>query len=73
MIAFFKQLVPTKMALEACGGAHYWARELTALGHEVRLIPPNTSNPLSNAARMTATTPRQSVKRRVGQACISCR
>ncbi len=28
------------MALEACGGAHHWARELTALGHEVRLIPP---------------------------------
>ena len=28
------------MALEACGGAHHWARQLTQLGHEVRLIPP---------------------------------
>ena len=28
------------MALEACGGAHHWARELAPLGHEVRLIPP---------------------------------
>ncbi len=28
------------MALEACGGAHHWARELMALGHEVRLNPP---------------------------------
>lgn len=28
------------VALEACGGAHHWARELTAMGHEVRLIPP---------------------------------
>ena len=28
------------MALEACGGAHYWARELGKLGHTVRLIPP---------------------------------
>ena len=28
------------MALEACGGAHPWVRELTILGHEVRLIPP---------------------------------
>ena len=27
------------IALEACGSSHYWARELTALGHEVRLIP----------------------------------
>jgi transposase len=28
------------VALEACGGAHHWARLLTQLGHEVRLIPP---------------------------------
>ena len=28
------------VALEACGGAHHWARELRAMGHEVRLIPP---------------------------------
>ena len=26
--------------MEACGSAHYWAREITALGHDVRLIPP---------------------------------
>jgi transposase len=29
-----------RVALEACGGAHHWARLLTQLGHEVRLIPP---------------------------------
>jgi transposase len=28
------------VALEACGGAHHWARQLTQLGHKVRLIPP---------------------------------
>lgn len=28
------------VGLEACGGSHYWAREVAALGHEVRLIPP---------------------------------
>ena len=28
------------VALEACGGAHHWARELRAMGHDVRLIPP---------------------------------
>ena len=39
MISFFKKLPPTVIALEACGGSHYWARELTALGHTVRLIP----------------------------------
>jgi len=28
------------VALEACGGAHHWARELAWMGHDVRLIPP---------------------------------
>src|SRR5208282_5748025 len=28
------------IGIEACGSAHYWGRELRALGHEVRLIPP---------------------------------
>lgn len=45
MIAFFKKLAPTEIAMEACGGAHYWARELMALGHEVRLIPPQYVKP----------------------------
>jgi transposase len=31
--------------MEACASAHYWARELQALGHEVRLIPPQYVRP----------------------------
>ena len=42
---FFKKLPPTIIALEACGGSHYWARELTTLGHAVRLIPPQYVKP----------------------------
>src|ERR1700680_4693450 len=45
MIPFFKKLPPTEIALEACGGAHHWARELVALGHTVRLIPPQYVKP----------------------------
>ena len=45
MTPFFKKLPPTVIALEACGGSHYWARELTALGHTVRLIPPQYVKP----------------------------
>jgi transposase len=45
MISFFKKLSPTVIALEACGASHYWARELTALGHTVRLIPPQYVKP----------------------------
>jgi transposase len=45
MISFFTKLPPTEIAMEACGGAHHWARELTALGHEVHLIPPQYVTP----------------------------
>lgn len=37
---FFAQLRPCLVGMEACGSAHYWARTLTALGHDVRLIAP---------------------------------
>jgi transposase len=39
MIAFFKALPPCLIGMEACATAHYWARELRKLGHEVRLMP----------------------------------
>jgi len=38
MFDFFKNLSPCLIGMEACGTAHYWARELQALGHEVRLM-----------------------------------
>ncbi|MFK7161882.1 IS110 family transposase [Marinospirillum sp. MEB164] len=37
---FFAQLPPCLIGLEACASAHYWARTLSALGHEVKMIPP---------------------------------
>ncbi|MCA9458802.1 MAG: transposase, partial [Nitrospira sp.] len=36
---------PALIGMEACGGAHHWARELTKLGHEVRLIAPQYVKP----------------------------
>lgn len=41
MIPFFSKLPPCLIGVEACGTAHYWARTLVAMGHEVRLIPPS--------------------------------
>ena len=38
---FFAGLEPCLIGLEACGTAHYWARELRALGHEARIMPPS--------------------------------
>jgi len=39
VIKFFAGLSPCLVGMEACASAHYWARELTRLGHEVRLMP----------------------------------
>jgi transposase len=39
VLAFFRKLPPCVVGLEACATAYYWARELRALGHEVRLMP----------------------------------
>jgi transposase len=45
VLAFFANLPRCLIGLEACGGAHHWARELRALGHEVRLMPPQYVKP----------------------------
>jgi transposase len=39
VMAFFEALAPCLIGMEACATAHHWARELTKLGHEVRLMP----------------------------------
>jgi transposase len=39
VLEFFKALPPCLVGMEACATAHYWARELTKLGHQVRLMP----------------------------------
>jgi transposase len=41
LTTFFAAAPPCVVAMEACASAHYWGRELSALGHEVRLIAPN--------------------------------
>lgn len=40
VIAYFGSLAPCLVGMEACATAHHWAREVTAMGHEVRLMPP---------------------------------
>lgn len=45
VLAFFAQLPPCLIGMEACATAHHWARELAALGHEVRLMPPRYVKP----------------------------
>lgn len=45
VVPFFSKLDPTVIAIEACGGSHYWARSLGELGHEVRLMAPQHVKP----------------------------
>jgi transposase len=40
VLAFFQKLQPCLIGIEACASSHYWSRELQALGHTVRLMPP---------------------------------
>lgn len=40
VLRFFEKLPRCLVGMEACSGAHYWAREIGALGHDVRMIPP---------------------------------
>ncbi len=44
-LAFFSKIPPTVVVLEATGGSHHWGRMLTAIGHNVRLIPPQYVKP----------------------------
>src|ERR1700720_1554661 len=45
MMQFFAQLPPCLVGMEACGGAHFWARKLTGLGHTVKLMAPQFVKP----------------------------
>jgi len=45
VLAFFAKLPPCLVGMEACASAHHWGREIRALGHEVRLMPPRYVKP----------------------------
>jgi transposase len=45
VLTFFSKLPSCLVGMEACGGAHFWAREIARLGHQVRLMPPNYVKP----------------------------
>jgi len=45
VLKFFRKLPPCMVGMEACASAHYWGREIAALGHDVRLMPPTSVKP----------------------------
>lgn len=54
MFAFFRKLSPCVIRMEACASAHYWARELSALGHTVRLMPAAYVKPYAKRGKSDA-------------------
>jgi transposase len=54
VLPFFAQRSASVVAMEACGSAHYWARKLIGLGHEVRLIAPKFVRPFVRSNKTDA-------------------
>jgi transposase len=55
VLAFFEKLPPCLVGIEACASAHHWSRELQALGHTVRLMPPAYVKPYVKRHKNDAT------------------
>ena len=54
VLTYFIKLTTCTIGIEACGGAHYWARKLTAMGHTVKLMAPQFVKPYVKANKTDA-------------------
>src|SRR5258705_211771 len=63
MLPFFSRLSPCLVGMEACGTSHHWARELIAMGHQVRLMPPPYVKPYLKRAKTEAADAERDFKR----------
>ena len=54
VLRFFEKLPPCLVGMEACASAHYWAREISAFGHDVRLLPPQYVKPFVKRGKTDA-------------------
>ncbi len=55
LLAFFQKLQPYLIGIEACAPSHHWSRQLQALGHTVRLMPPAYVKPYVKRQKNDAT------------------
>ena len=55
VLVFFQKLPPCLVGIEACASSHYWSRDLKALGHAVRLMPPAYVKPYVKRQKNDAT------------------
>ena len=71
ILAFFANLPPSLVAIEAYFTTHFWAREIAKHGHEVRMIPPQYVKPFVKRNKTDSADARQSVKPQADQRCAS--
>ena len=69
VLEFLKRQPPCLIGIEACATSHYWARQISALGHEVKLIPPSYVKPYVRRQKMMPPMLRPFAKRSPGQVC----
>ena len=55
VLTFFEKLAPCLIGIEACASSHHWSRQLLALGHDVRLMPPSYVKPYVKRQKNDAT------------------
>ena len=63
VLTFFQKLSPCLVGIEACASSHHWSRELQALGHTVRLIPPAYVKPYGAPRRRVLPVEEESIQR----------
>jgi transposase len=56
IVEFLAEVEPCAIGMEACGSAHYWARQFRAMGHEVKLTPPIYVKPYVKRGKNDAVT-----------------
>jgi transposase len=71
VLKFFEKLPPCLVGIEACASAHHWSRELQALGHTVRLMPPAYVKPYVKRHKNDVTDAERSARRLPDRTCGS--
>src|SRR5664280_3555643 len=70
VLTFFQKLAPCLVGIEACASSHHWSREIKALGHTVRLMPPAYVKPYGAPRRRVSPVEADSTQRVVDLSLI---
>ena len=72
LLPLIAKLPPCLIGMEACSGAHHWARQFRQHGHTVKLMAPKFVAPYRKSGKNDGNTPRRSARRWHVPTCVSC-